>query len=180
MQRRMGAIRMAQGVLAVLGLASACQAQPGEIGHAWFVRNLETKQWCAFVDEARAALAAEDERFDWSESSWLKYGEDRPLTLLVALQSEDAYVEDSYSFGPDLGVTEVVRKGHYIDDPFFTATYRRDGTGKLRLTPESIEAGRNWNHTTYFLEWPMYGSIADLPFAAQIETTPRVSVSANC
>ena len=94
MQRRMGAIRMAQGVLAVLGLASACQAQPGEIGHAWFVRNLETKQWCAFVDEARAALAAEDEGFDWSESSWLKYGEDRPLTLLVALQSEDAYVED--------------------------------------------------------------------------------------
>jgi hypothetical protein len=176
----MRAVLFALGVAAGIGIASAAYAEIEEPRQAWFVSNYETKQWCAFVDEASASTAADDDRLDWSVSARLTYGVDQPVTLLVALQSEDAYVEDSYSFAPDLSLIQVVRMGHYVSDPFFTATYRPDDAGELHLTAESVEAVGNWDYTTYFLDWPIYRSFGELPFAALIETTPQVSVWGNC
>lgn len=162
------------------GLASPSHADSGANREAWFLKDRVTGQWCAFTDDASAKVAANGKRFDPEESGWLRYGGDKPVTIMVTLQSEDAYAEDSYSFAPDLRVTQVVRRGHYIEDPFFAATYRPDLAGNLRLTAESAEAVKNWGHETYFFEWPMHRSFAELPFASLIETTPRISVSANC
>ena len=170
----------ALGVAAILGQASASCATTGGSRDAWFVRNAETGQWCAFVDEASAAAVADDGRFDWREAVWLKYGTGRPVTLLVTLQSEDAYVEDTYSFARDLSLTGLVRKGRYVEEPFFTATFRPDEAGDLQLTAQSAEAREKWAHLTYFVDWPVYRSFAGLPFAAQVETAPRLSVSASC
>lgn len=166
-------------VVAGLGLAAPCHAEASQ-QQAWFVQDYGTKQWCAFVDEASAAKAADDGRFDWSESARLTYGDGQPVTLLVALQSEDAYVEDSYSFAADLSVSQVMRRGHYIDDPFLAVTYRPDEVGNLQITADAAEAVRAWEHETYFLEWPVHRSFAELPFASLVETQPQVTVSANC
>jgi hypothetical protein len=163
-----------------LGLACPSSAEADGKRQAWFLQDNETGQWCAFTAEASARAAEDGERFDFRESGWLEFGGDAPLAVKVTSQSEDAYVEDTYSFAPDMRVSQVVRKGHYWDDPFFTATYRLDDAGNLRRTAESVEAGKTWQHTTYFLDWSMYRSFAELPFAALIETQPRVSVSANC
>jgi hypothetical protein len=163
-----------------VGLASPSRADGGDMREAWFMRDQATGQWCAFTNRASAKTAAGGERFDPEESAWLEYGGDAPVTLVVTLQSDDAYVEDSYSFAPDWSVTKVVRKGHYIDDPTFTATFLPDAAGRLRMTDRSAEAGRNWDHETYFLEWDMHGSFAELPFARLIDTTQGISVSANC
>jgi hypothetical protein len=176
----MRTVALALGAAVALEWTGASYAGTGERRLAWFMQDLETRQWCAFVNEANARSAEEGERFDWHESGRLEYGDDARVTVMVMSQSEDAYVEDSYSFAPDLSVAQVVRKGHYVNDPFFTATYRPDDAGTLNLTAETVEASGHWPHTTYFLEWPLYRTFAELPFAPLIETAPQLSLSANC
>jgi hypothetical protein len=99
---------------------------------------------------------------------------------MVMSQSEDAYVEDSYTFGPDRAVKKVVRRGHYVDDPFVTATFGPDRRGHLQMTQESRRALKSWQHTTYFLEWPLYETFSEIPFSALINMKPSISVSEAC
>jgi hypothetical protein len=101
-------------------------------------------------------------------------------TLLVTSQSEDAYVEDSYSFGPDISVKQVVRRGHYLSDPFATATFKPDASGRLQMTSQSRRVLQSWKHETYFLEWPLYSTFSEVPFAGLIKTKPVISVSETC
>ena len=114
------------------------------------------------------------------ESGWLRYRGNAIESLMIMSQSEDAYVEDTYTFGPDLAVKEVVRRGHYVADPFATATFRPDDSGHLEMAAESRRALDSWEHTTYFLEWPLYATFSEIPFAGLIDMKPVISVSEAC
>lgn len=136
--------------------------------------------WCSFVTEESAKAAENSERFEPVESGWLRYRGNAIESLIVMSQSEDAYVEDAYTFGPDLAVKEVIRRGHYVNDPFATATFRPDDGGRLHMTPESRRALESWEHTTYFLGWPLYATFSEIPFAGLIDIKPGISVSEAC
>jgi len=153
---------------------------------AWFysTTSLRTSAapvlWCSFVTDASAKAAENSDRFEPVESGWMRYRGDAIESLTVMSQSEDAYVEDSYTFGPDLAVKQVVRQGHYVSDPFATATFRPDARGRLHMTAQSRRALQSWKHTTYFLEWPLYATFSEIPFAGLIKTKPVISVSEAC
>ncbi len=153
---------------------------------AWFystttLRPSTTPEvWCSFVTEVSAEAAANSERFEPTESGWLRYRSNVIDSLMIMSQSEDAYVEDTYTFGHDLTVTQVDRKGHYVDDPFARATFKPDIRGRLTMTDESRRELRSWEHTTYFLEWPLYASFSEIPFAGLISMEPNISVSEAC
>jgi hypothetical protein len=120
------------------------------------------------------------DRYEPTESGWLRYRGTAIQSLMVMSQSEDAYVEDSYTFGRDLAVKEVVRRGHYVEDPFVRVTFKPDSKGHLRMTAQSRRALKAWQHTTYFLDWPLYPTFAEIPFAGLIHTKPSISVSKAC
>jgi len=153
---------------------------------AWFYSTTPLRAssapvlWCAFVTEGSAKAAANSDRFEPTESGWIRYRGGAIESLMVMSQSEDAYVEDSYTFGPDLGLKKVVRTGHYVGDPFVTATFRPDGRGHLQLTEDSRRALKSWQHATYFLEWPLYETFSKIPFSALIVTKPSIRVSEAC
>lgn len=136
--------------------------------------------WCSFVTEASAKDAANSERFESVESGWLRYRGNAIESLMIMSQSEDAYVDDTYTFGPDMFVKEVVRRGHYVTDPFATATFKPDDSGRLSMTAESRRALQSWEHTTYFLEWPLYATFSEIPFASLIDMKPGITVSEAC
>lgn len=161
-------------------------APPGP-RQAWFysttplqASNNAPVVWCSFVTEPSAKAAANSERFESVESGWLRYRGNAIVSLVVMSQSEDAYVEDTYTFGRDLAVKEVVRRGHYVTDPFVTATFKPDDNGHLRMTAESRRALGSWKYTTYFLEWPLYATFTEIPFTGLIHTKPAFSVSEAC
>ena len=135
---------------ACLCLSGSCRAGPegpsDGPGQAWFYSNttLEVstapETWCSFVTDASAKAAANSERFDPWESGWLRYHGRVIDSIMIMSQSEDSYVEDTYTFARDLSVAQVARKGHYLDDPFANATFRPDSHGRLRMTEESRDA----------------------------------------
>lgn len=120
------------------------------------------------------------QRFTSVESAWLQLRGDTITKLVVFSQSEDAYVEDTYTFGANLTVKEVVRRGHYYSDPFVSARFRPDAKGTLEMTPESQRALRSWKHTTYFFEWPLFTKFSQLPFAGLVKLKPRITVTNGC
>jgi hypothetical protein len=153
---------------------------------AWFYSTTDLRSssapvtWCSFVTKASAEAAANSDRFTPVESGWLRYREKAIESLMVMSQSEDAYVEDSYTFGPGLTIKQVVRRGHYVSDPFATATFRPAAGGRLQMTAQSRRALKSWKHTTYFFEWPLYANFGEMPFADFIKTKPAISVSEAC
>jgi len=172
---------------ACLCLASSCQANSGRLSEAWFVSTTSLGAtpsvpvtWCSFVTQVDAEGAVDSGRFGPVESGWLRYRDNAIDSLVIFSQSEDAYLEDTYTFGPDLAVEEVVRKGHYFDDPFVTATFRPDDSGHLSMTAASRQALRSWEHTTYFFEWQLYAAFSEIPFAGLIGRTPSITVSEAC
>ena len=162
------------------------QAAPNDPSQAWFysTASLEVsaapETWCSFVTEASAKAAENSERFEPWESGWLRYRGNAIDSIMIMSQSQDSYVEDTYAFASDLTVAQVVRKGHYVDDPFATATFRPDSHGRLRMTDESRSALRSWRHTTYFFDWPLYATFAEIPFAGLIGMERGISVSETC
>lgn len=62
--------------------------------------------------EAKAADRSPD--FDVSESGWLRYRDDRILSVVESLQSEDSYVEDIHfraePHGKAIGPTRALRE----------------------------------------------------------------------
>lgn len=132
------------------------------------------------MTDASAHAAANSERFEPGESGWLRYRGNAIDSLMIISQSEDAYLEDTYTFGPDLVVTEVVRRGHYVTDPFATARFGPDDKGHLNMAAESRRALKSWKHTTYFFEWPLYSKFSDMPFAGLISIKPDIAVSETC
>jgi hypothetical protein len=159
---------------------------PSAPRQAWFYSTTTLRAstapvlWCSFVTEANAKAAENSERFEPVESGWLRYRGNTIEILKVMSQSEDAYVEDTYTLGPHLAVRKVVRRGHYVSDPFVTATFRPDGSGHLQMTAESRHALESWKHTSYFLEWPLYATFSEIPFAGLIDVKPSISVSEAC
>ena len=153
---------------------------------AWFYSNTSLRAttapilWCSFTTEASAEAAAKSDRFWYVQSGWLRYRGNAIESLMVISNSEDSHVEDSYTFGPDLAVTEVVRRGHYVSDPFATATFRPDGSGHLKMTAQSARALQSWKHATYFLEWPLYETLSKIPFAGLINMKSGIAVSEAC
>jgi hypothetical protein len=138
--------------------------------------------WCSFVTDASAEAAAQSDRFWYVESGWLRYRGNTIEILMVIANSEDSHVEDSYTFGPDLAVNEIVRKGHSGSDPFVTATFRPDDSGRLNMTAESTRALQSWRqeHATFFLDWPRYATFSEIPFAGLIHMKSGISVSEAC
>ena len=128
---------------------------------AWFYSTTTLRAsaapviWCSFVTARSAKAAVNSDRFEPTEAGWLRYRDRGIESLMVMSQSEDAYVEDSYTFGRDLAVKEVVRRGHYVEDPFVRVTFKPDSKGHLRMTAQSRRALKAWQHTTYFLDWPL-------------------------
>jgi hypothetical protein len=174
-------------VVAAVALADPCQAKTEALSDAWFYSTTSLRvpaptpiTWCSFVTGASAKAAARNDRFDSVESGWLRYSGNYIERLMVISQSEDSYVEDSYTLGRDLAVKEVVRKGHYVSDPFVTAIFRPDASGHLRMTARSRKALRKWNHFTYFLEWPLYAKFSEIPFAGLIRLKRPIAVKEAC
>jgi hypothetical protein len=174
-------------IAAGLALAIPSQARPAKPGEAWFYSTTSLRApadapitWCSFVTDASAKAAARSDRFEPVESGWLRYRGDSIVSLMIITQSEDSYLEDSYKFGPGLGVMEVVRKGHYSTDPFVTARFRPDAGGHLKMTAESRRALRSWKRLTYFLEWPLYAKFSEIPFAGLIRIKPSITVEPAC
>lgn len=134
------------------------------------------------MTEASAKAAANSDRFWHVESGWVRYRGDAVESLMVISQSEDSHVEDSYTFGPDLAVKEVVRQVRYIGDPFVTATFRPDESGHLNMTAESRRALQSWEreHATYFLGWPLYATFSEIPFAGLIDMKSDITVTEAC
>jgi hypothetical protein len=165
--------------------AQFASAAPGS-RQAWFYSTTDLRSstapvtWCSFVTKASAEAAANGDRFTPVESGSLRYRGNAIESLTIMSQSEDAFVEDRYTFGPDFAVKQVARRGHYVSDPFATATFRPDGRGRLRMTADSRRRLRSWKHTTYFLEWPLYETFAQIPFAGLIRIKPSIAVSEAC
>lgn len=151
-------------------------------GQAWFYANTASHRWCSYVTNASAEAAAKGVEVDASRSGWLRYSGGRIVSIVVTSQSEDAYVEDTYIFNSDLTVKELVRRGHYVDDPFITAVFKPVGQGKLRMSPHSRKTIRRLGkrQATYFLDWPTFPNFSSLPFASLIRTRPVIRVLETC
>ena len=113
---RLAAAALAFGASVCVSNADPASANPPK--QAWFYRDSASQHWCSVVTDADAKAASSNERFDWHETDWLRYHGSTIDSVMIMLQSEDAYEEDTYTFAPDLRVKQVVRRGHYIDDPF--------------------------------------------------------------
>jgi hypothetical protein len=167
-----------------LALSSAAHASTER--QAWFYSSGDLRRgidrWCSFVTKGSADAAAKSDEFDGYESAWMRYRGNRIVQLIVSSQSEDAYVEDTYTFGPDLSLKQLVRRGHYISDRFISAVFTPDDRMRLRMTPQSRRLVGRWGkrHATYFFDWPIYPSFSKLPFAGLIRTKPSISVSQSC
>jgi hypothetical protein len=148
---------------------------------AWFLRTIDGKQWCAFTSQARAKQAAASERFD--DAAWVDYRPNGIVRIVVATESEDSYVADSYSLNTQGRATRVIREGHYIENPVFSVTYVPGKSAKLELIPASrtvVRAQEKAKHETYFLGWPLYTGLASMPFRGLIQTKTTVAVTERC
>jgi len=166
---------------ACLCVATSCHARLDRSGQAWFYSDVTSKRWCSFVKDTSAKAVANSGRFDGAESGWLRYRGGVIDSIVIVLQSEDAYVEDAYTFGPDLTVKKVVRRGHYARDPFISAVFKPDARMQLKMIARSQKAVQSWGQTQeiYFFDWPIYSAFSQIPFAGLISTKP-VSVSETC
>lgn len=165
------------------GIANATPAKKPDVRTAWFLQTADGNHWCAFTSWAKAKKAGASEDFDGSETAWVTYRNTGIQSIVDANESEDSYTEDSYSFDAQGLTTQVVRKGHYIEHPFFTVTYAPDGSGKLAPTPASqaiAKAQEKAGHETYFLDWPLYSHLADMPFQGLVRLKPIVAVTERC
>jgi hypothetical protein len=166
---------------ACLCVAISCHARLDSSGQAWFYSDVTSKRWCSVVKDTSAEAFANSGRFDGGESGWLRYRGGVINSIVIMLQSEDAYVEDTYTFGPDLTIKKVVRRGHYVGDPFISAVFKPDGRMQLKMIPRSQKAVQSWGQTQeiYFFDWPIYSTFSQIPFAGLISTKP-VSVFKTC
>lgn len=156
---------------------------------AWFYSTTTLRAskapilWCAFVTDASAKAAADGDRFWYVEAGRLRYRGKTIEGLNVWMESEDSAVEDSYKFGPDMAVKEVVRRGHSRGDPWVTAIFRPDKSGHLNMTAVSRRALQSWRigHSTFFLDWPRYPTFSKIPFSGLIHIRKSgITVSEAC
>lgn len=165
----------------------ASHAEPALPSQAWFysTKTLEDEggtpeRWCSFVTKRTAETAGNSERFEAVESGWLQYRENAVARLVITSQSEDAYVEDDYKFGPGLRLQEVTRTGHYYKEPLMAVTFRPNSQGLLTMTAASRLKVKAWKFENYFFDWPIYQRFSAIPFASLISMKPRVSVVETC
>lgn len=180
-------LKRTAALLACFMVGTSCHAQTAPHRQVWFYSDLSVdaeggapETWCAFQTADDAKAAAKSDRFTSDESGWLQYRGDTITKLVVFTQSEDSYVEDTYTFGPSFTIKDVVRRGHYYSDPFVSARFRPDAKGHLKMTQESRRALRSWKHTTYFFEWPLYETFSEFPFSGLIKLNPRIKVTNGC
>lgn len=170
-----------------LAAGGGAQAASGLPHEAWFysTKALETdraspERWCAFVTKPAARAAAASARFGAVESAWLRYRDHAVVRLVITSQSEDAFVEDAYTFTPDMQVAQIIRTGRYATQLPITVIFRPDARGHLQLTAASRSKVRAAEFETYFVDWPIYQGFAAMPFAGLIATKPRFRVVAAC
>ena len=173
--------KLMAGVMALV--ASNLGAAQSNSQSAWFYLRSNDPVWCAVTKEADARAAAKNEVFASGQSAWLRFHGSTIESVIFTTESEDAYAEDTYTFGPGLRLLSVKRRGHYVEDPEFGVTFVPDGSGRLRLTQQSkVDRRRNEQagHETYFVDWPLYPRFAAFPFARFVATKPSVRVSQRC
>jgi len=168
-------------MLPVVTPSAADAASPPET-RVWFYRLLDKPQWCAVFRNQDAATAANSGAFDGSESAMLRV-RGNTFSVLVASRSEDAFVEDRYTFGPSLKLTGVARRGQYVQGSSLNVSFVPDRDGRLQLTSRSRTTMRKSSkagHETYFLDWPLYQRFADMPFASLVPFKPALGVADQC
>jgi hypothetical protein len=163
-----------------LCLGGASYAREEASRQAWFYLDNTSQRWCSVATEGAARAASNDDRYAGPETGWLRYHNGVIDSIMVMTQSEDAYQEDTYTFAADLSVKQVVRKGHYVNDPFLTVTFRSNAHRRLLMTAESKRRVKNWRHETYFQDWPLYTSLQKMPFARLIHVKPKIAVTGTC
>lgn len=178
-------MRLASTILtAALGLTT-----PGFEGAAqarqiiWFYATAEHQQWCAVTKEGTAKVAAASQQFASGLFALLRYHNNTLDNATITTESEDAYVEDTYTFGPSMQVTAVVRHGHYINDPYFSVAFVPNKSGTLVLNAASIlrrKRQENGGHETYFVDWPIYRSFREFPFARLVAMGARITAVHHC
>jgi hypothetical protein len=140
-------------------------------------------RWCAVTEEAKAKAIAVSDRFASGSSAMLHSRGGKLGTLIVMTESEDAYVEDRYTFDAGLSVAKLDRRGHYINDPYISVTFLRIGNGPLALSPTSkqlVQSETKAGHETYFVDWPHYRSFAEFPFASVVRFRRSLTVTHHC
>lgn len=171
-------------IAALMGMASFTSLAAGSVSKsAWFYLMVDTLHWCAVTTETEARAAARNEAFASGQSAWLRFRDNTVDSVLLTTESEDAYAEDTYRFGPGLRLISVERRGHYGDSPVFSVTFVPDRFGKLQLTPEAkIAKNREerTGHETYFVDWPLYRRFADFPFSHLVMMKPAITISRPC
>lgn len=126
------------------------------------------QRWCAYRTSAemKKAVGSGETTGQWAEMRW----QGRVVTrLFYTTEGEDSYVEDTYALDSAGRVVTLARHGHYINDPFWTATYHPDARGKLILTPQSAAEGKKRaasGREDYFLDWAKYDNLSSMPFAS--------------
>jgi hypothetical protein len=173
--------------MAILMLCAAASsnahATDTNVQHIWFYQTADHPSWCAVTDEVKARAIAASERFASGSSAILVSRAGHIVSLTLTTDSEDASVDDTYTFGKDLKVTELVRRGHYINDPYFSVTFVLNASGSLELTAPSKQRVRQQEgagHETYWVDWPRYHSVQELPFANTVRLGPSILVLRRC
>jgi len=172
-------------IVLALGFIAASSPATAEKGGktVWLYSAADRPEWCATADAATAKASASSERFASGESAVLHYRDGVLASAIMTTESEDAYVEDTYTFDKALNVTTLLRRGAYAEDPFLKVTYLRDGAGKLTLSAASRQLLRRQDKAgreTYFIDWPRYDKFAKLPFAGVVNPRPPATITRPC
>jgi hypothetical protein len=168
---------------AIAGLASlqSNAARPTS-QNVWFYLTSDKRHWCATTSDIKARAAAANPAFASGMSAWLQLHGRTVESVQVSTESEDAYVEDTYTFNPNLRIVSVRRRGHYNLEPFFEVTFAPDKSGSLRLTRFSkMKVSKlATSQEVYFVDWPVYRRYADFPFVPLITAASPIAASQAC
>lgn len=178
-------MRLALARLPVILVAAAPDAVAVPVGTRtiWFYSAADNFRWCGVDNEKAAKAAASSARFASGSSAMVRPRANEIYSATVMTQSEDAYVEDSYTFDRNWKVSTLVRRGHYDANPYFSVTYSRDAAGRLVLTAPSVQQKlqqEKAGHETYFVDWPRFRTFAQLPFATIVNTRSPAAVTRRC
>lgn len=126
------------------------------------------QRWCAYRTKAEASKAAGDGSELAGSSAEMQWQGGAVTRLVEKSESEDAFVVDTYQLNPIGQVMKLSRRGNYINDKPVTAEFVPDASGRLRQTPESRRAIAKLKIESYWLDWPKYSSLGQMPFVGLI------------
>lgn len=168
--------------VAAVTLAAAMPAGAASPTRIWLLAEPVSGHWCATTDIAPKSVQHPG-RFAGGRSAMIEHAGKSGMIVHIFTESEDAYVEDSYTLDRRGAVTAVSRRGHYLNDPYISVAYVPIGRTRFALTSQSRRLRRRSdlaNRETYFLDWPVYRRFAQMPFADVATISERVFIKRRC